>query len=286
MPTIIEQLKQTEKVFSENNIEEPQLTTRLLLSHILQIPHLELSFHYQKELSTKQMDLFGNLVKRKLQREPIQYITNKAYFMNLKLKATPAVLIPRPETEQLVLQVKKYFFKTKNIKATIVDIGTGSGCIAISLSRFLPNKIIATEISKEAITIARENIQTYNANVKILPGNILEPLYNLSNETNEFFIVANPPYISSKDLKILSPEISNYEPKIALYGGEDGLIFYRKILEQSQKLKKVIGFAFEVGKGQAQAVKKMIQINYPKNNTKIIKDLSNIDRIVISYALM
>ncbi|MFH1429735.1 MAG: HemK/PrmC family methyltransferase [Candidatus Margulisiibacteriota bacterium] len=167
---------------------------------------------------------------------------------------------------------------------SIVDVGTGSGCIAISLAKFIPEaNIHATDISQAAINIALKNAELHKVNITFKKGNLLSPVME-SFSNDQIFIVSNPPYVTEQEWIGLQREVKDHEPDTALLAGEGGLEYYRKIIDQSQDL-SIIGFAFEVGIGQAQAVADMGREAYPDYKIDIFKDLEQVDRIVIGYRL-
>ncbi len=223
----------------------------------------------------------GNLedaIKRLENGEPVQYIVGNQDFYGYILKVDKRVLIPRRETEELVEEVIKRANNFNDLK--IVDIGTGTGAIAISLSKELNTKVIATDISLDAIKVARENIKENNANVEILHGNMLEPLINNNVKVN--ILVSNPPYIK-KDERIEKIVYDN-EPHLALFANEEGIEFYRKILENCNKiLEEKFLIAFEIGQTQGDVVRDLAYNNLKNIKVEIKKDLSGKDRMVFVY---
>ena len=264
-------------------IEHPHLEAEILLSHTLKVPRINLYTDYERVISPEKLAEFKKLILRRSQREPLPYITGKAWFMSLEFEVSPEVLIPRPETEKLV-EVVIELAKTSNLEL-LADIGTGSGCIAVSLAKYLPHVFIyATDISEKAIEIARANAEKHQVADKInfLKGNLLEPL---SKEKFDL-IVFNPPYVKTAELKELQPEIKKYEPKKALLGGEEGLDYYQKIIDQAHNYLKNRGcLVFEVGAGQADKVSDLIQETKLYKQPKKVKDYSGIERVVIAQRL-
>jgi len=198
------------------------------------------------------------------------------------------VLIPRPETEILVEEVIKRLKNYKysdNIK--VADLGTGAGVIAISIANFINNiTVYATDISKKSLQIALKNTQKHDCKDKIifLQGDLFKPFKNKIEKLSLEAIISNPPYIDSYDFKSLPPEVKNNEPKIALFGGIDGLDYYLKIIRKSPQYLKKNGFlAFEVGAGQARKVKELIlKENNFNQDIEIIKDYLGIERVLIA----
>lgn len=223
----------------------------------------------------------GNIedaIKRLENGEPVQYIVGNQDFYGYILNVDKRVLIPRRETEELVEEVIKRAKNFNNLK--IVDIATGSGAIAISLSKELNTKVIATDISLDAIDVAYDNIKNNNANVEILHGDMLEPLINNNLKVN--ILVSNPPYI--KENEKIEKIVYNNEPHIALFAKEEGIEFYRKILKDSNKiLEDKFLIAFEIGETQGNVVRELAYKYLKEIKVDIKKDLSGKDRMVFVY---
>lgn len=219
-----------------------------------------------------------NIINERVRtRKPLQYILNKAVFLNETYFVDENVLIPRPETELLVLEATKHL----NSKTKILEIGTGSGCIAISLAKILKNNNITTcDISQNALKVAQINAKA------IAPEYTIKFINSdLFSNINEKFdaIISNPPYISEELKKEMQPEVLNYEPHTALFAKNEGMLIYEKIIEQAPKFLNVGGLiAFEAGINQANKIKNLLETN---GFTKviIITDLSSIDRIVLAW---
>ncbi|MFH0948106.1 MAG: peptide chain release factor N(5)-glutamine methyltransferase [Elusimicrobiota bacterium] len=269
---------------------------RILLEHCLKLKFAELYFS-KKNIKNCERDAYQKLLNKRKKGLPTAYITGETEFMGLRFYVNKNVLIPRQETEILVEEVLKilptsHFFATGEPTwqlPTIIDIGTGCGNIAVSLAKYIPNaKIVATDISKDALRIARKNAKLNNVSDRItfFQSDILNSTSNfqLLRHRRTYLatanlIISNPPYIKSSEIKKLQKEIQ-YEPKIALDGGKDGLNFYRKIIPLSRKLLKKNGFLmFEIGYHHSQEIKKQMELNGLKN-IKIIKDYSQQERII------
>ena len=282
--TILRLLNWTTQYFYKNRIESPRLNAEVLLAHSLKTDRLNLYLNYDKPLNKEELKQYKKLIQRRGKREPLQYIIGCQEFRSLKFKVTKGVFIPRPETEILVEEALKAFLYNKSSEKTInvLDLGTGSGAIAISLAKELQRgKIIATDISDTAIHIARENAKAHGVekNITFLNGAFFVPV----KEKIGFFhlIISNPPYINAEDFADLQPEVRDFEPKIALNGREEGLKFYRQILPQAGKhLLKEGWLMLEVGKGQAEKVAKLIESTGQFALISIAKDLSGIERVV------
>ena len=223
----------------------------------------------------------GNLddaIKRLNNKEPVQYIVGNVNFYGYLINVDRRVLIPRRETEELVEEVIK---RSKMfINPNIIDVGTGSGCIAISLSKELNTKVYASDISDDALKVAKENIKNNNANVVLLNGNMLDPY--IKNNIKVDIIVSNPPYIMEDE--VIEDIVKSNEPKIALYAKNNGLEYYEKILKNASKvINNRFLIAFEIGQTQGKAIEEMAK-KYVKNaNVDILKDLSLKDRMLFVY---
>jgi release factor glutamine methyltransferase len=210
------------------------------------------------KLNPTQIKIFNNLINRRaLGKEPIAYLLNKKEFWSIKLNIDKDVLIPRPETEILVERLVKYY---KDNQPYILDIGTGSGCIIISLLQELKkSKGVAIDISNKALKIAKKNSKNNNTfnRIKFVNSSICQ-----FNNFKFDLIVSNPPYIARYQLKNLSDDIKNFEPKIALDGGNDGLDVIRKVIYKSRKILKINGMlALEIGNGQYKKVSQILKLN-------------------------
>ncbi len=286
--TIFKSLSWAEAYLKRFKIPEAKIDAEYLLSHILKYKRQKLYLNSEKQLTNMEINTFKGFIQRRSKREPIQYIIGEEEFRGLIFKVTRDVLIPRPETELVVEEAVKIIegqrAKGKGQKINIIDLCTGSGCIAVSAAKESPDsKIYATDISEKALSVAKENAERNDVENKItfLQGSFFEPLKNLGLEEKIDIILSNPPYVSKKDMEKLQPEIKEYEPHLALYAGEDGLDSYRKIIPEAfAYLKKGGCLILEIGYGQAEGVKELFA-HYPAyDKIEIIKDLSGIERVV------
>jgi release factor glutamine methyltransferase len=251
----------------------------LLLLHTLQISRATLIAHTDRELAPEQQAHYEKSIARRLHHEPIQYITGQQEFYGLTLKVTPAVLIPRPETEHLVEAVLKLLPADKPLK--IADIGTGSGAIAIALAVHLPHaEITALDISTEALAVAAANAREHGVNdrIKLLQSDLLGAI---SSDIETFdAIVSNPPYIPEFDRAHLHPQVRDHEPSIALFAGETGLDIYCRLIPQAYNALKSTGLlAIEIGHGQQEALTSLLAIWH---NISFINDLQQIPRVALA----
>ena len=266
------------KILKLNNIKSFNLDSELLLSSILKIDRLDLILNLEKKIKNNETKIFFDFIERRKKNEPIAYITGYKEFWKNKFKINNDVLIPRPDTETLVEQVlNEINFKSKK---KILDIGTGSGCIIISiLNERKKCTGIGIDISKNAIKLAK-----YNAKIQHLKNRI--KFFNTDIDNFNFdkydFIVSNPPYIKLNEISCLDRDVRYYEPKIALSGGIDGLSKIRLVISKSSKLLKKSGKLFlEIGSTQAREVLKILQL-YGFYNNRVIKDLGKKNRCIIS----
>ena len=262
------------------------LDAELILCHILNIKRIEIIRDRDKVLDENVVRDFLKLIEERKTGKPIQYITGHQEFMGIDLCVHDRVLIPRPDTEVLVEKVLELL---KNIeKPEIADVCTGSGAIAISLAYYLKDAFVyAADISLEAVTCCSQNIRKHKLEhrIKLLQGDLLEPLFEEGLEGKLDALVSNPPYISNRDMDSLPISVRCFEPHLALCGGREGLDFYIKILKDAARLLKKGGLlAFEIGYDQGHALKNIIEGHGVFRNIRIEKDLAGFDRIV--YCLL
>jgi len=279
MLTVLDAINLSADYLKKKNIESPRINAEHLLSHVLKRKRLELYLSFDKPLNEDETNLYRELIRRRGTSEPLQYILGSVEFYGLEFRVTRDVLIPRPETEILVEKIIESFDKNSHLK--ILDIGTGSGNIAISLAKNFNNaKITGFDVSGEALAIAKENsrLNNVNGNVKFEMLDVLNK--NFNSEVKYDVIVSNPPYVSVKEYPELRPELNVYEPRIALTDENDGLNFYRVISEKSKNILGNNGQIFyEIGQGQTNEIKNILE----KNNfsdIKIFKDYSDIERVI------
>ena len=254
----------------------PELDSRLLLEYVLQANHSYLVAHGEQNLTTTQDREIRELLLRAQKKEPIPYLTGTAPFYGLDFQVNPAVLIPRPETEQLVELALSWVGDHSSID--VIDVGTGSGCIAICLAVHLPQvNIWATDISNEALSLARTNAQKYiPGRIKFYQGSLLAPV-----TTQVDLIVANLPYIADDEWTLVDDGVKWYEPTIALRGGVDGLDLISELLQQATRILRPSGAVFlEVGWRQGQAVEQLAKKHFPFADIKVMVDFAGLDRIV------
>lgn len=275
--TIEENLKNAIKQLKENNIEDATLKARLLLCNIMKVSKEYLVINSNKELDNiKQKEYLKKLQYLK-KHIPLEYITNQKEFMKINFYIDENVLVPRPDTEVTVEEVINYCNNEKNGKAKILDLCTGSGIIAISLAKYLPNcEIIATDISNKALEVAKKNqLNNKVSNIRWIHSNLFSKIYEKFD-----IIVSNPPYIKKDVINELEEEVKK-EPIIALDGGEDGLKFYKEILENAKNYLNKNGAIFlEIGYDQKKEVIDIVKKYYGNVKIECKKDLQNKDRMI------
>ena len=257
--------------------------SQFLFTQILNCSLDQLYLERERRLKPKEADCLLDAFRRRLRFEPIQYILGKTEFMGEEFRLTPDVFIPRPETEILVETVIAYANHMPPTDYRILELGTGSGCIAICLAKLLPNfNITATDISQAALNLAKENARIHNVDNKInfLRSNLCD---SLPKGDMQFAIcVCNPPYIPTTEIDNLEPELG-YEPRIAFDGGKDGLDFYRRIIPQVPGyFKKGSFLILEMGFNQCAAIKNLFNSLKEYRIIEIVKDYHNIDRVIIA----
>jgi release factor glutamine methyltransferase len=262
----------------------PQLDAEVILCHLLHVDRIQLHMYPEKEISPQMYREFWNHIEKRLKHMPVQYITQKQEFMGLDFYVNEHVLIPRGDTEILVetvIEMYQKMYAPNKVKA--LDLGTGSGVIAVSLAKCIePMEVTATDISSKALETAKINASRHNVEEKItfLEGSLLNPLKGKDQEESFDFLLSNPPYISHKTLPTLSSQVKDYEPLTALDGGEDGLDFYRCILKEGLAYLNPAGWLImEIGCDQGAEVKKLMEKSGLKE-IKVIKDLAGLDRVI------
>ena len=278
--TLIDLLNTTTDYFNRKNISDPRLNAERLLSYLLQLDRIQIYLQFDRNLKEDEITQYRKLVERRLKHEPLQYILGKTEFMGLPFEVNPAVLIPRPETEILVEQTLLLKSKFDQVPVVIWDIGTGSGCIAVALAKFWPDcKIVATDISEEALVLARKNakINLVADKIDFIRHDILydKPLVDINTD----IIVSNPPYIGSQEFNGLEEEIRNHEPQNALTDFNDGLTFYKRILTLTKEGVRSRYMMLELsGLLQEQILNLAKHFNYKYINT--FRDNNNIIRVL------
>ena len=257
--------------------EDARRDAQLLLLHTLEIARTVLFTEPDRALSAAEQAIYEAAIARRAAGEPVQYITGQQEFYGLAMKVSPAVLIPRPETELLVEAVLAHMDKGQSVR--IVDVGTGSGAIAIALAYKLPMAVVtAVDLSEAALAIARENAATHSSaeRVRFLFSNLLQAV-----EGEEFeAVVSNPPYVPDGDRGSLARQVRDFEPETALFAGADGLDIYRRLVPQAFAVLRPGGLlAMEFGYGQRDAVAALMR---DWDDVEFLDDLQGIPRVVLA----
>lgn len=262
------------KMLAQAGIEEAELDARYILEYITDLNSAQYFIHSEDIIEKDKAEEFFRLIERRSKRIPLSYVIGTRDFFGLTFKVNENVLIPEQETELLVEEVIKY-----SEGKAVLDMCTGSGCIAISIALFgKPSKVAASDISEKALEVARENAKSLKAGeISFIQGDMFE------NVTDKFdIIVSNPPYIETGEIDELMPEVRDYIPRLALDGDIDGLKFYRIISKEAvKKLNKNGRIFYEIGYNQSRAVASILLEN-GFTDVKIMKDYSGLDRIVMA----
>lgn len=281
--TILRVLKWAEGYLQQQGISESRAAASLLLAHCLECTRLDLYLRYDKPLTAEELACYKRLLRRRLAHEPTQYITGQQEFWSLDFIVNPAVLIPRPETELIVEAVIR---QVRNHPESgpwhqLLDVGTGSGVLAVALAKELPDvHVTALDASPAALAVARLNSERHGVQDRVtcVPGDLLA---TLDPQRRFDIIVANPPYVPTTDWERLPPEIRDHEPRLALDGGPDGLEVIHRLVHQVPPFLRSGGFlALEVGQGQAESVVQLLEATQAFASSSIIPDYQHIGRVV------
>jgi len=275
---IKEVLEQAIIKLKENSIEEATSKARRLLAFTLNVSKEYLIINNEQEILEEKLNKFNCYIEQLIQGKPIQYIIGKQEFMGIEFTVNENVLIPQPDTEILVEKTIEILKKYKT--ATVLDLCTGSGAIAVSIANYLPNiNVFASDISKDSLKVAKTNDRENK--VTFIESDLFEDI----NQTFDV-IVSNPPYIKTEEIRTLSKEVQN-EPHLALDGGQDGLDFYRKIIKQAHKYLNENGYlCLETGEDQKEEVINLIIENPNYTNIQAYKDLGENDRVIICNKIL
>jgi len=300
--TVLEIIQRSTSFLEAKGVESPRLQIELMLAHVLNMPRLKLYLNFERALSEAEVNRLREMVKRRAAREPLQHILGTTSFCGLEIKCSCAALVPRPETELLAEQGWK-FLSTDSARGgagfpqpaarrgedtapyqspTALDLGTGSGCIAIALAVKAPTaQIHAIDISADALALAKENAAKNNVAERIT-FYLGDGFAALPPDLKFDLIVSNPPYIAADEISSLQPEVRDFDPKLALEGGVDGLDFYRRIATQARPFLKSSGkLMAEFGDGQAGEIKKIFS-GEKWIVDEIVADYSSRPRILIA----
>ena len=263
------------KNFEENGFECPGIETRAILAKSLNTGPLELYAHPERRVGTKRTEAFEKLLRRRLGGEPLAYVIGKREFYSRPFFVTPDVLIPRPETETLAELAIETARRMKNPR--VLDLGTGSGCLAVTLFLEARNcEVFASDVSAAALSVAEANARENGACVRFVNSDLLGCFAKSSFD----MIISNPPYVSEAEYAELSAQVRHYEPRAALLGGEDGLEYIRKIAAAGGKVLREGGFLLlEIGAGQAENTERVIREN-GFSDIRFETDIGGVKRVV------
>lgn len=271
MRTLKEVLDEGIKYLAYKNIDDGQVDAWHLFSHVINMKRAEYILHRDDKIKDSLYGEYMELIRARGNHRPLQYIIGHQDFLGLEIRVNEHVLIPRLDTEVLVDEIMK-LSKGKDV----LDLCTGSGCIIISLKRFGNiNRAVGVDISKEALVLAKENANINNVDIDFIESDLFTKV-----EGKYDIIVSNPPYIAKEDIKTLSKEVRDHEPHLALDGKDDGLFYYKEIINKVKQYLKPKGYIFfEVGYDQAKRVKDLLAAKGIQE-IELIKDLAGLDRIV------
>ncbi|WP_242284047.1 peptide chain release factor N(5)-glutamine methyltransferase [Bacillus cereus] len=278
---VYEALKWASSFLQENGRDEN--AGEIVLCHVLKVNRTGLLMNMREEITEEQEKSFTEFIHKHVEGIPIQYMIGYEMFYGRSFFVNEEVLIPRPETEELIVgvleRIERHF---GDEKLHVADIGTGSGAISITLA--LENKnlhVYTVDIAQESIEVAKENAKVLGAEVTFYHGDLLSPFHKTGQKLD--VVVSNPPYIPEEDWRGLSPVVKEHEPKRALVGGEDGLDFYRRFMEELPNvLQKKAIVAFEIGVGQGEDVKRLLQQAFPHAHVEVVFDINGKDRMVFA----
>ena len=281
MPTITQAITEGAQRLQAAGVDRERLTAGVLLGHVLDLDRTQLLTRSEQQVEQTRHNHYLALIERRAHGEPLQYLTGHQEFYGLDFIVTPDVLIPRPETEFLIERVLKAVAELKQDSPLIVDVGTGSGCIAVTLAKQLPGaRLIATDVSSAALAVARTNAERHRmlARIQFLEGDLLAPLAKRGVDGCVDLVVSNPPYVTEDCREVLQREVRDWEPGAALFGGADGMAFYRRLLADTPQILKLDGYVvLEIGFSQIDSISEMVK-DSAFRLLDITRDLQNIPR--------
>ncbi len=281
--TVLRLMRWSGEYLEGKGVERGRLDAEHLLADALGLERLQLYLQFERPLSAEELDRFRPLLLRRAKREPLQYILGRSAFRELELKVDRRVLIPRPETEVLVDEVLAWARGTGRDALSAVDLGTGSGAIALSLALEGPfGRLVATDASADALAVARENAVTAGLEdrIELREGELFDAL---GGDERFDLIVSNPPYVTDAEMEALQPEVGEWEPKPALAGGPDGMRVLRAIVDGAEAHLEAGGLlALEVGAGQAGAVTGWVEAAATYEDVRVRRDFTGRERMVLA----
>jgi len=254
--TVLEVIQRSTEFLQRHGVDSPRLQIELLLAHVLKLPRLQLYLNHERVLAETELAALRALVQRRARREPLQHLVGNTAFLGLEIAVGPDALIPRPETETLVELAAAALAKVT--APAVLDFGTGTGCIALALAVQCPSASVhALDISPAALALARRNAEAHKLGGRVLL-HLGDGFAALPPAARFDLIVSNPPYIPAAEIATLQPEVRDFDPRLALDGGADGLAFHRRLAREAPaRLKPGGGFFAEFGDGQAEAIQSL-----------------------------
>jgi release factor glutamine methyltransferase len=269
---------------TQKGVDSPRLSAELLLSHVLGLKRIELYTQYNKVVGQEQLTQLRGIVKRAGEHEPVAYLVGRTEFYSIEFEVTPDCLIPRPETELLV-QRSIEFLRKRAGPQQVCDLCTGCGIIAVTIAKNVPDtKAVATDISEPALAQAARNVEKHKLaeRIELRHGDLFEPLVPQLDVFD--LIVSNPPYVTAAEYEALDRNVKDYEPRIALYAGPDGLDVYRRITDRVAEFLKPDGvLLLEIGYQQGPAVRGLLEQTAAFAQIRIDKDLQGRNRVVVAH---
>ncbi len=279
MPSLVEVLRKTEAFLGARGIPQPRREAELLLGHALGLSRMDVYLQFEKPLSEPELIAVRPLVARRGRREPLHWILGTiGFYEHDDFIVRPGVLVPRPDTEALVIEALKLIPEDSDAPFFVADVGAGTGVVGLSIAAARPAvRLFAVDLSDAALANTRENVAMLGLDkrVAVLQGSLLEPI---PDNRNIDIVVSNPPYVASATLDTLEPEVRAHEPRLALDGGTDGLAIYRALIPAAAQRARV-GVLVEIGHDQGQAVAELFT-QAGLTDVTVHQDLGRRDRVV------
>ncbi len=277
MRPLVEVLTSTTDYFRKAGIPSPRLDAELVLSHVLSLDRMRLYLQFDRPLTDPELDTLRGLVRRRAAREPLAWVLGEKGFHDHDFEVRPGTLVPRPDTEALV-EAALAAIPLEDDPVYVADVGCGTGCVGLSVAAARPGvRLYAVDVSEVALATTRANIERLDLSKRAaaLRGDLLD---GVPAARSIDWVLSNPPYVPSDEIGALAPEVAQWEPRLALDGGPDGLAVYRRLAPQAARRARR-GVAFEVGKGQAPAVAALLAAEGLDTSTRT--DLGGVERVVV-----
>ncbi len=290
LPSAFDALDWATGMLSSSGIDEARVDAEVLLVFAMGTDRARAYARWRDRLNRSEWHSYQDLIARRARREPVAYIVGTKEFMSLEFEVTPDVLIPRPETELLAELAIQSVAETRRRKPTAallaMDVGTGSGCIAVTIAKRVPPvTVYASDVSEGALACAERNAERHGVTeqIRFRYGDVYDAFADDDLEGMVDVIVSNPPYISRAELDELQPEIADFEPEIAYFGGDDGLLFHRKLVDGAAPFLADAGvLCFEVSFAQAETVRQLIGADGRYDIVDTLMDFAGIERVIVA----